>query len=124
MSTAVPFSLDPIWSRDEINAWLESLTPSQQEIMKRVGRQWAARGEDLVANYSEVRHAIETGRFHLPANPPGQNVQVQRQERGGFWTNFVKLVNVWRDVQIDNNLRNLGRDLGKINSSIQSLKSN
>lgn len=104
------------WSRDEINVWLESLNPWQQDFMRALGRKWANRGEDLVRNFSYVRKIIEENGGVFPTQPPTFQSQPLVRPHEGFWTKFRKLVLVWRDFRIDNNLRNLGRDLNDLKS--------
>ena len=62
MSTAAPSSHDEcVWSREEINAWLESLPHATQEKMKELGRKWIAEGRDILLGFNIVRYIIEKG---------------------------------------------------------------
>lgn len=105
-----------LWSRDEINVWLDAQPANVQDMARDLGRKWLSEGRDIVVGFNIFRYLQENP--HLVGIEPAQPV---RMNPTGFFGGMQKIVLAWRQHQINNNLRNLGSDLNQINQSIQSL---
>ena len=97
------------WSREEINAWLDTQPSHVQDMARNLGRKWINEGSDLVAGFNIFRHMLERSRPALSLRPTG------------IWDIFQQTVLGYRRHKINNNLRNLGRDMGSIKQALRDL---
>lgn len=115
MSTAAPSSHDEyIWSRSEINAWLESLPRATQEKMKELGRKWVQEGKDILLGFNIVRYIIEKGYMDVYGNVAQSAPQNSflgfplKSKAPGIFGAAQDILLARREARVERNLADMG----------------